>query len=200
MDCQNAASSPLLLFTLLCHHVFTVHGEGPSSITRRSGISPVLPGLEEEEEKGLRSHGGKHCSLQNLDLDTNANIKRSGRGKKASIKYKRKLREENKTWWLPLSWLYRGVDYLREKYPSKGLAQVLSPCTECLTSSWEPPGTSSIRVKLPSCLMMTPHSAYCTWTRGVLISLETISQAGKILFKKKKKKRASTIKIKLSAA
>jgi len=71
----------------------------------QSRISPVLPGLEKEEEKQLSSHRGKSCPLQRLDLDPNPNVKRVGRGKKTSIKYKRMVREKNETQWLPLSWL-----------------------------------------------------------------------------------------------
>lgn len=79
----------------------------------------------------MSSHGEESCSLQKLDLDPDPNVKRAGRGKKASIKYKRTLGEENETWWLPLSWLERGVNHLYGKYSSpKGLAQLLPPLAQ----------------------------------------------------------------------
>lgn len=67
------------------------------------------------------------CSLQKLVLDPNPNIKRGGRGKKASIKYKRMVREENETWWLPLNWLDRVVNFAWEISISKGAGSAPFP-------------------------------------------------------------------------
>lgn len=64
------------------------------------------------------------------------------------------IREEKETWWLSPSCLARVVHHLHGKYPWKGLAQLLSPGTEWLMSSWKHPDNSRTGVKLPT----QPHA------------------------------------------
>lgn len=196
---QPVALTAEMLLPVLCFFLpfsatkYSLYMEGPSSPTRRSGTSPVLPGLEEKEEKGLSSHRRESCSLQKLDLDANPNVNRAGRGKKASVKYKA-VREENETWCFPLSWLDRGVNHLHGKYPSaKGLAQLLPPCTEWLMSSWEPPDTPRTGVKLPP----QPHANTPLYTDTQCSLFGNHSSSSKILLRKM---RARPTKIKHSAA
>lgn len=127
------------------------------------------------------------CSLQKLVLGPNPNIKKVGRGKKASIKYKRMVREENETWWLPPNWLDRAVNCLHGKYPSaKGLGKLLSPCTEWLMSSWEPPDTPRIGVKLtPQLHADTPRY---TLYMDIVCSLSKLFLKRKNLVKKNESK------------
>lgn len=99
-----AALTAKMLVPVLCFFLpfstttCSVYTEGSSSTTIRM-----------RRRRGWSRHGGESCSLQKLGFNPDPNFKRTGREKKASSRYERMVREENETWWLPLSWLDREI-------------------------------------------------------------------------------------------